>query len=253
MANADEATQGPVEAAEGPKAAKPKKGPPKRPKSEKYRGLLRRSKTRNKRTIYFERKLEGQPRIRVSCKTDDWVEAAAYRDAWLEKHKGGTVRPSDIPTFAALAQLVLEQASGHLAPNTLQDRKYILGEKGPLLPMLGQKRIDDIEPEDLEAWWSKEIDGKQRSTKTGKIYLDTASAVFDFAKGRKRKFISANPVDGFREVLAKRAKTQRGRAESEAGRDICPINAAALRALLESAEGQGRDVLLAVLLGLDAG
>src|SRR5262245_18015791 len=74
----------------------------KRPKAkgDPYRGLYKRGK---RGTIYFEREREGLPRIRVSTGKTDWDEAAAFREAWLEKHEGGAVRPSELPTFAAMA------------------------------------------------------------------------------------------------------------------------------------------------------
>lgn len=59
---------------------------------------------------------------------------------------------------------------------------------------------------------------------------------------------------GFRQTLRRKTRTQRGRSESAAGRRIHPIeNPAHITALLAAAGDLGLAVLVAILLGLDAG
>jgi integrase len=90
-------------------------------------------------------------------------------------------------------------------------------------------------------------------TKSGRNYLDSIAHVYAFANEDGVAVVS--PVTAFRaNFLRRKAKTQRWRAESEKGRHVRPIeNPAHIDLLLGAAISEGLPVLVAVLLGLDAG
>lgn len=119
-----------------------------RPKSEKYRGLYLRGGV-----IYFEREREGASRIRVSTKSSDWVETAAFRDERLLKHDRPG-RPATMPTLADFVASYLEKDTAHLSSRTKRDRKKLLHKNAPLLVAFGATRLDAITPAALHGWWA---------------------------------------------------------------------------------------------------
>ena len=224
----------------------------KRPKGEKYRGLYKRGIV-----IYFEREHRGQ-RVKFSCNTSDWTEAVAYRDAWLEKYKGR--RPSEIPTLAAFAARYLTEDIDTLAATTQQDRRRHLaaepfnasGKMPPILPTLGHHRLDAITPAILREWWGIAVEGRGRKVKTGREYVNTLAAVYNYA--RDLGLVESSPIPGLREMIRRKSKTQRGRAEADPGRDLRPIeDPAGLERLIKTARGHDRQASAYVLLGTDAG
>jgi len=217
----------------------------KRPKGDRYQGLYKRGSV-----VYFERERKGSKRIRISTGTADWVEAAAFRDEWLRLH----VRRAgmELPTFATFAERYLKEDTGALAATTAQDRRRHLTEDGPILPLLGNRRLDAVTPALLREWWGSAVEGRGRKTKTGREYVNTIAAVFHYA--RDLGLVDSSPVPALREMIRRKAKTQRGRAEADAGRDVRPIeDLAALKRLVRQARVQGPQPLVYVLLGLDAG
>jgi len=222
-----------------------------KPKGPKYRYLHA-----FRGSIWLDLTRDGK-RHRRDLETGSWEEAAGRRDSWLADEgisiatPRGPIREA-APTLAEFAKRYLDEDTGHLAPTTRADRTRELGPEGPILPLLGGKRLDALTPADLRRWWGSEIEGKGRSVKSGRIYLDALAAVFAYAKDLD--LVDGSPVPVFRETLRRKMRTQRGRAESVAGRHVKPIeNVAHLGALLAAAEAESRVALVAVLLGLDAG
>ncbi len=195
----------------------------KRPKGAKYRNLTARSGV-----IYYER-VVGKKRIKLSTKTDDWNEAAAVRDLYEQKKHIGSAafHGGDLPTLEEFAQRYLEEDTAHLAPTTRKDRRSYLREDGPLIGFFGRRKLDDISPPQLREWWNQEVTRASRSTRTGRAYLDVLSSVLAYAVDLD--ILEVNPVPQFRETLRRRAKTQRARAETEAGSDAQETPAARRR------------------------
>jgi len=232
-----------------------------KPSGLKYRNLSARG-----RSIYYERIWLGK-RICVSTKTNDWSEAASFRDLYEEKlgiGRRGVALRAEAPTLADFAKRYLDEDTSHLAPTTKGERKRMLGENGPLLPAFGALRLDEITSGRLREWWSAEVTAKVlaskkgaparvgRSTKTGRTYLETLAGVLAYAV--ELELLEANAVDAFRTVLRRKTRTQRGRAESDPDRTIDPIeNADELARLVDSAAQEGTTAHLLVLLLLDAG
>jgi integrase len=223
-----------------------------KPKGAKYRNLY----ARYTDVIYYQRVVEGQ-RFRFSCRTNDWNEAAAV--ARLFEEKKGVGRPGFVivepPTFAEMARLSVDRERRRregLAGTTLRDRTRLLqNEDGPVLRLLGALRVDAIEPETLQRWWEEEVEGRGRSVKTGRSYLDAINGVLRLAQ-RHGHLRSPNPVPVFRDWLRAEGRTRATRARI--GRDIRPIeDPRSLARLLAAAETRGPDVYLLTLLLLDAG
>jgi integrase len=232
-----------------------------KPTGLKYRNLHARSDS-----IYYER-IYQKKRICLSTKTDDWAEAAAFRDlaeARMGIGRFGVALRVEAPRFAEFAKRYLEEDTSHLAPTTRGERDRMLAEDGPLLPTLGALRLDEITAGRLREWWHAEVTTKVRpsktgqpakigrSTKTGRTYLDALAGVLAYAV--ELELIEENAVDAFRTVLRRKTRTQRGRAESDLERTIAPIeDADELARLVESAAVEGTTAHLLVLLLLDAG
>ncbi len=124
-----------------------------KPRGAKYRNLHLRGPK-----IYYQREIRGK-RIRFSCETSDWNEAASIRDLYEEK-KGVGRLPSvtwDVPTFSAFAQRYLGEDTQHLAATTRSDRNSYLREDGPLHSYFGGRRLDEITVPMLREWWNAEI------------------------------------------------------------------------------------------------
>jgi integrase len=219
-----------------------------KPKGAKYRNLVARGEA-----IYYQRLVRGV-RVRFSCETADWNVAAGVRDLY-EQRKGIGRLPTPLletPTLADFAGRYLEEDTAHLAATTQRDRMSHLRPDGPLLSYLGPKRLDEITAPMLREWWSGEIVGRGLSTKTGRGYLDVLAAILGYA--RDLGLIQSSPIGDFREMLRRRARTKQGRADSEAGRHVRPIeDPEALDRLVAEASAEGQAAETAVLLCLDAG
>ena len=219
----------------------------KKPKGRKYRNLYARGSS-----IVYERIVGGR-RIKRSLGVDDWSEATAVRDALEEKIGTNTLPRIAVPSFGEAAEAVLSELS-HLAATTRDDREAMLAEDGPIVTRFGVMQLDAIRRPDLLDWWGEFVNQGGRSQKTGRNYLDAMSSVFVWAQ--ERELIDENHVDGLRAILRRRNRTQRGRAESEAGRKVNPIEEPGhVAALVQAAEGEaeGTKSHLVTLLMLDAG
>ncbi len=105
-----------------------------KPSGPKYRNLYARSGV-----IYYQRRVGGK-RIRFSCNTNDWQEAAAVARLYEERKTIGRLPFSavEVPTFRDFAKRYLEEDTGHLAPTTLTDRKRYLDPDGRISLHLGK-------------------------------------------------------------------------------------------------------------------
>ena len=93
-----------------------------KPKGAKFRNLTARSGV-----IYYQRRVSGK-RIRFSCETDDWQEAAAVRDLYEARKQIGVGSGFvEAPRFHEAAERYLREATGHLAASTKEDRESLLG------------------------------------------------------------------------------------------------------------------------------
>lgn len=222
-----------------------------KPRGRKYRNLYARGEV-----VWFEKLVNGR-RTRRSCKTSDWDLAAAVRDEW-ERQTGASRLPVlAVPTFGELADRYLEWTS-HLAATTREDRTALLRRAsgnlsdGSLRAYFGAMPVDEIRKPVLLEWWHAEVEGKGRSQKTGRNYLDALSGVLALAVDSE--VLEANPVDGFRAVLRRRNRTQRGRAQGDLAASICPIESAEeLDGLVAHSRLAGGPAHIVDLLCLDAG
>jgi integrase len=223
-----------------------------KPKGAKYRNLYA-----WRGSIWYSRMVRGRRyRVNTDAPTSrtGWEEAALFRDKYEEaKGIGQPGRYAGaMPTLTEFAKRYLDEDTGTLALTTRQDRRNHLGSEGPLLPHLGRRRLDEITPPMLREWWGLVVEGRGRKTKTGREYLNTLAAVLNYA--RDLGLLEETPIPAFRGILRRRTRTQRGRAEADTGRDLRPIEDAALiERLVEEARQEGPEALVYVLLGLDAG
>jgi len=158
----------------------------------------------------------------------------------------------DAPRFTEFAKRYLAEDVGHLAATTRQDRERFLRKSGPLLPFFGERRLDDITPGLIREWWNEEVIAKGCAMGTGGIYVDTLAAVLGYAE--EVEVLTESPVPAFRKSLRRRARTQRGRAESEPGANITPVESPAeIQRIVRAAAREGAEALALVLLCLDAG
>lgn len=200
----------------------------KRPEGPRYRHLAR---VGNR--IYYERRGKPGPddprrraRVRLSCETDDWDVAAAWRDEY-ERRKGITdgvpFFTLEAPKFRDFAARYLAEDTTHIAGTTKRDRESQLREDGPLLRFFGECRLDEITAPLLRQWWGVEIQRPGRATKTGRAYLDALAAVFTYAK--ELGLVERSPAPDFRETLRRWGRTKQGRAASQPGLHIRPRGA----------------------------
>jgi len=222
-----------------------------KPRGRKYRNLYAR-----KEVIWLEKLVHGR-RIRRSCKTNDWDVAAAVRDEYDRQTGASRLRGLTVPKFSDLADRYLEWAT-HLAPTTQDDRRALLREaslkkpEGALRAYFGQLPVDEIRKPLLLEWWATEVEGRGRAAKTGRNYLDALSGVFALAVDSE--VLEANPVDGFRAVLRRRNRTQKGRAQNDPTASICPIEKAEeVDAFVTHSRQVGGVAHIVDLLCLDAG
>ncbi len=218
-----------------------------RPKGRRYRNLTARGGA-----IYYERVVGGR-RIRFSTETADWGLAAAVRDAFEERR--GIHRHSAqlvaTPTFANFAKRYVAEDTEHLAPSTRSDRTSYLRDNGPL-GFFRDLTLDAIDAPLLRKWWGAEIQGRGLSTKTGRSYVDVLAAVFGYALDLG--LIQDTPVPAFRAMLRRHTRTKQGRAETQPGRSVHPIEEPGdLHRLVAAARDEGPVAHVFVLLLLDAG
>jgi integrase len=206
-----------------------------KPKGAKCRNLTERNGV-----IYYQRVVAGK-RVRFSCETGDWSEAARVRDLYEAKKGIGRV-PAPIlekaPRFRELAARYLKTAT-HLADSTREDRELQLGPNGPFVAYFGERRVDEISRGDLLTWWESEVEGRGRATNTGLNYLNALAGVFGLAEDLDH--IERNPVSAFRRTLKRKRLTKRGRLEAQESDKRHPIESAeALCAFLEASEAAAR-------------
>jgi len=220
-----------------------------KPKGSKYRNLYAR-----RGVIYYER-VVGERRIKLSAKTSDWDIAASFRDLLEKKMRVGNVPfyAETMPRFADFVARYLAEDTAHLAETTRRDREQsYLGPDGRLFRAFGSLPLDEITAPRIREWWNAEIQAAGLSTKTGRSYLDALSGVLAYAQDLG--ILETNPVRDFRDSLRRRAHSKRGRAESEAGREVRPIEQPAeIEALLTSAHEEGLLAWALVITLLDAG
>ncbi|MHC4715150.1 MAG: tyrosine-type recombinase/integrase, partial [Planctomycetota bacterium] len=221
-----------------------------KPKGPKYRNLTARGGT-----IYYQRRAGGK-RIRFSCNTDDWSEAATVARLYEERKGIGRLpfATTEAPRLSEFAARYLDEDTGHLAPSTLTDRRRYLGADGQLLSALGSLRLDEIDAPRIREWWNAEGFGQpgKRTVATGRTYLDALSGVLYYAKDLG--LLESNPVDDFRKTLRRRTRTKRGRAEGSPGRTVRPIeDPQDVQRAVEAARAGGLEAYVFVLLGLEAG
>ncbi len=219
-----------------------------KPSGPKYRNLFARSGV-----IYYQRRVGGK-RIRFSCNTDDWQEAAAVARLYEERKGIGRLpfATVEVPTFREFAERYLEEDTGHLAETTLADRRVYLGKKGHLLSAFGDLRLDEIGVPQLRLWWNEHVVAAKRSTKTGRIYLDVVASILSYAC--VLEILERSPVPAFRETLRRRAGSKRAREEASSERRVRPIERAEeIEALVREACAEGLVAHVLVLLCLDAG
>ncbi len=213
--------------------------------------------TRRRGTWYYKRVIGGR-RIRKSLETSDVREARRRRDGYEAAHKIGTARllgphPLDVPTFAEAAERYQREDTGHLSSTTRNERKIKLASD-VILGTLGEHRIDEIRPADLRVWWNRNILEKDRSTATGKLYLDAIGGVFAYYRELELLPEGPHSADVFRQMLRRRSGTKAARAERDPSRYKRPVeDPKSLERLVEAAEGEGPVALLVALLGIDGG
>ncbi len=122
----------------------------------------------------------------------------------------------------------------------------------PLIEFFGDRGLNEIDAPLIREFWNRHIQGRGLSTKTGRSYLDVLTGVLGYAQDLA--IIEGNPVPIFRQSLRRRSRTQKARAEAEAGRHVRPIeNPEELKRMIEAAKGESRPAHVLVLLLLDGG
>jgi integrase len=186
--------------------------------------------------------------------TSNWEEAAATRDEYEQKKgiNAGAVSFINPPSFESFTKRYMEEDTGHLADTTRSDRGSYLRADGPLLGFFGKLALDEIDTSLIRIWWNQEVLAAERSPKTGKCYLDVLSSVLGYAV--ELKLLADNPVPAFRVTLRKRSRTKKGRASSDPGENIHPVeDPEEIQCLVNAARDESTDSHVLVLLLLDAG
>jgi integrase len=166
----------------------------------------------------------------VSTRTDDWDEAAEFRDRWEEQviQAGleGAIPNAALPTFVEAAADYLANGVSVLSHTGRHDRTQKLDPAGALVARFGHMRADEIRAGDLQAWWDAESlaprgrGGRGPALSTLLHDLDAVAAVLARADDLYELFEDRpHPVHRFRQRLARRRRTQRGRHEQQAARD----------------------------------
>jgi integrase len=219
-----------------------------KPSGAKYRNLTTRGGT-----IYYQRRVGGK-RIRFSCNTNDWQEAAAVARLYEERRGIGRLpfATVEVPTFRDFTKRYLEEDTSHLATTTQKDRRSYLREERHLMSTFGDLKLDEIGVPELRLWWNQHVVGAGLSSKTGRIYLDVVASILGYAC--VLEILERNPVPAFRETLRRRSGTKRAREETASERRVRPIERAGeLEALVREAQAEGLAAHVLVLLCLDAG
>ena len=82
--------------------------------------------------IYYESLRDGR-RIKLSTKTDDWTEAAAFRDLY-ESRMGSSLAfksADEVPRFGEFSERYLREETERLLATTRRDREGHLRASGP--------------------------------------------------------------------------------------------------------------------------
>jgi len=146
------------------------------------------------------------------ARSDDQREAEKEAHELERRLEGGLgVGPDERgPSFGDISERYLNEATAELAETTRADRRTLLSYKGILGRYFDERPADEITRAVLLEWWGSEVVGRERSTKTGRNYLDALSGVFAHAVGLG--FLHSNPVDELRLLLRRRNRTKGARA-----------------------------------------
>ena len=220
-----------------------------KPSGRKYRNLVA-----FRGSIWYER-IVGGKRDRFDLETTSWKEAADARD-YYERRKGiarerTVTRHRELAFLSEFAPRYLDEDTEHLGARTLRDRRRYLKPDGLLLGDLGHLRLDDVTPALLRTWWAKAIQGEGRAVQTGRHYINTLAAIYQYAEDLE--LVSENPVDEFRRRLRRKSRTKRGRADARRDRYVRPVeDLKALTRIIDAAQDEGPLPYAYVLAHLDA-
>lgn len=224
----------------------------KRPNGSEYRYLI------ESRGVIWYRRQGRSARIRINTSCATWTEAAQWKRAY-ESREAKSARPAasrrnpgSVPTFGEVARLYLERPSrlGSLSTSTVRDKKSFLRPDGSIMSAFGNRPVDSITAENLEAWWAREVVDRRRSTSHGRNSINTMSLVIKRAMAEG--WADENPVPAFRERLRDALKTKAGRADAESKAN--PIERPEdVAELVEAAFAEDLRSAVAVLLLLDTG
>ena len=209
---------------------------------------------------YVDAIVDGR-RIKKSLKTGVLEEAIQRRDTVLreaiaERERAAAPEPEpEVPRFAELVAGALAASKKDHAYRTHADYKKALAPDGPIIPWLGQIRVDSIEAADLRAWWGHT--NSNVGTKTGRNRLDAIAWVLEFAveSGYIELDQKMKPLRGLRRTLHRRSQMKKGHAERDQrkrakDKAISPEQFARHAA---AAEDHGPDLLAMVLLAGECG
>ena len=204
----------------------------KKPKGTKYRNLFRRGET-----IYYQRVVGGR-RVRISTKESDWDFAAAVRDLYEQQKGINTSTPIlDQRLFRNCAKDYLKTMSNRSGTYRDDHTRMLDPETGLLIQWFGDVPIDMIGRGELLEWWLSEVEGRDRSPRTGRTYMNALAGVLGLAEDKG--LIRESPIDAFRRVLRRRSRGKQGRAVVQPGIHIHPIESPAdLAAFVEASSAE---------------
>lgn len=218
----------------------------KKPKGRRFANLTARGGA-----IYYQRVLNGR-RVRFSTETDDWDLAAAVKAEYEAETGAAPALDGKVPTFGELCERYLEECVEHLAPSTLEDRRRLLRDGGPIRSHFDGWPVDAIRKGDLVAWYQAAVSAQGRTRNSGRNDVVALAAVFAYAVDLD--ILDASPVDAFRKTLNRQTRTKTGRAAVGVSENARPIeDPAALAAFVRESRAQGGVGHMADLLMLDAG
>jgi len=214
---------------------------------------------------YYERLVDGR-RVRHSTKTGDLAEARDWRALYEQRRaerQAGEERPP-APTFAQAAKAALRALEARreagavegYAETTFRAFQRALARRGPLLPQLGPRRLDEIQAPTLRAWYDREVVLAGRAPKTGTNLLDAVELVFRHARNRGEVPFAHQPVAELRAQLRGEHRTKRARAARDATRRLAKagvLTPEQVGALVAAARSEGREALAVVLLAVECG
>ncbi len=203
---------------------------------------------------YYVEYVEGNeiliPRQSLRTKDAGKARAAASRLILEYEERGYTPEGNEL-LFRDAAAAYLKHGMSNLAGTTQDDHRNHLRLGGILDRAFGDIPISQLTDESLLRWWEESIEGK-RATSTGRRYLDSVSAIM--RRARRHRLIAHNPVVDFQAIIREENKTKKGRALSEAGKHVRPIeDPAEIERILASAREESLEDHVLVLLMLDAG